>query len=395
MPCQKHFRFHNVGIAVLLIVLDIVLGCLDVPAVAEETGNPQVANRQIIPIASESATISSDDQSAVRYFVVDLGLRETRWVVDAEVLPGTPEVIQQATVYLRTPRGSEGSGWFAAYTRNTSKLEYPPGAARRVPRGSQLVFRIHYHSKLNETATDLTRVALQFAAEDSIDTEIQIQPIKHAAVSSAEPSSHALVMPPEALPQDSRLWAIAATNRAAPIKVFTDAAPGATESTELAAWQKLTEAGPHWKILPEPLALGSQTIRCVLKQQSMGSSTTDSAEANKPSAIEAEFDDGTAGYLALLVARQPSKKMELRQRRSILPQRHSKQRLTIEQREIQAKQITDNFFQQLDGNQDGRITRRETTATFRTFAWRIFDTNDDDELSWNEVLQQARLSLRP
>ena len=100
-------------------------------------------------------------------------------------------------------------------------------------------------------------------------------------------------------------------------------------------------------------------------------------------------------YLAILVPRTTSDSTKAVPRPGVVAERRGKLLLTVEERERQAAVIAKQFFAKLDSNDDGHIARSETSQTFRAFAWRVFDKDQDDELSWEEVLQQARLSLRP
>lgn len=93
---------------------------------------------------------------------------EDRWVQAIELQPTAREVTHHALVFA-VPKGGkpgvrEGSGFFAAYAPGNSALIYPEGYAKKLPKGCDLIFQMHYTP--NGTATtDQTRIALMFAKD--------------------------------------------------------------------------------------------------------------------------------------------------------------------------------------------------------------------------------------
>lgn len=93
---------------------------------------------------------------------------DDRWVKALEVQPTAREVVHHVLVFA-IPKGvpraiGEGQGFFAAYVPGNNTLVYPEGYAKKLPKGSNLIFQIHYTP--NGTATtDRTRLGLIFAAE--------------------------------------------------------------------------------------------------------------------------------------------------------------------------------------------------------------------------------------
>ena len=93
---------------------------------------------------------------------------EDKWVQAMEVRPTAREVVHHVLVFA-VPKGSRGAGaeaqgFFAAYVPGNNSLVYPEGYAKRLPKGSDLRFQIHYTP--NGTATtDHTKIGLVFAKE--------------------------------------------------------------------------------------------------------------------------------------------------------------------------------------------------------------------------------------
>jgi peroxiredoxin len=104
-----------------------------------------------------------------RFVEVPTNLAEDRWVVASEVRPGAPQVVHHVLVQV-VPEGARARrgafephlGFFAAMVPGGRSVVYPPGMAKRLPKGSRLYFQMHYTP--NGVATeDLTRIGLRFA----------------------------------------------------------------------------------------------------------------------------------------------------------------------------------------------------------------------------------------
>jgi peroxiredoxin len=104
-------------------------------------------------------------------FVVDTNFAEDRWVQAAEARPGNRAVVHHILVYVRQrgqmrQRTEDGIGYgmLAAYAPGDMPLHLEPGEAKRIPKGSVLVFQMHYTP--NGTAqADRSSVGLVFAKE--------------------------------------------------------------------------------------------------------------------------------------------------------------------------------------------------------------------------------------
>ncbi len=95
---------------------------------------------------------------------VDTDLSEDKWVQAVEILPGDVSVVHHVLVYLVPPgeRIKNPIDYWAVYTPGNGVHVYPEGYARRLPKGSRLVFQMHYTP--NGTATeDTTQIGFRFA----------------------------------------------------------------------------------------------------------------------------------------------------------------------------------------------------------------------------------------
>jgi hypothetical protein len=106
--------------------------------------------------------------------VVDTHLEDDQWVQAIEVRPGNPSVVHHVLVFIQDPDEANGArddvadergGYWGIYVPGNSKLVYPDGYAKRIPKGARLRFQMHYTP--NGTATeDSTRIGLVFAKEE-------------------------------------------------------------------------------------------------------------------------------------------------------------------------------------------------------------------------------------
>ena len=125
------------------------------------------------------------------YEIVPTNFKEDRWVQNSQILPGLPQNVHHAVVYVRPP----DSSWLrhapvgqpftasmlktpeeqrdAMWTDSDILLVYAPGStpnnwnagmAKFIPAGSDLVFQMHYTTN-SKAAEDTTRIALIFAKE--------------------------------------------------------------------------------------------------------------------------------------------------------------------------------------------------------------------------------------
>ncbi len=131
-------------------------------------------------------------------YVVETNFTEDKWVKGYEIRPTAPGVVHHVLVFLLTkpkppfefldrPQGADGLSFLAAYVPGNAHQTLPAGFATKVPKGSRLLFQLHYTP--NGTATaDRTKVGFAFAAGP---------PTREVTVSGAA-NPRDLVIPPGA-----------------------------------------------------------------------------------------------------------------------------------------------------------------------------------------------------
>ena len=116
---------------------------------------------------SRPFTVPAKEAVDYQYFIVPTGFKEDRWITAAECKPSSPSVVHHAVVYIREPgetwtHGPTKADILTIYTPGASADVLPPGMAKLVKAGSDLVFEIHYTAN-GKATEDQTRVALVFA----------------------------------------------------------------------------------------------------------------------------------------------------------------------------------------------------------------------------------------
>ncbi|MGB9512137.1 MAG: cytochrome c, partial [Candidatus Acidiferrum sp.] len=143
-----------------------------------------------VPMA-QGVPIPADGEVDYTYEIVPTNFKEGHWVQGSEILPGMPENVHHAVVYVRPPEShwlrhatigqpftasmltTEEDRRDAMWTDSDILLVYAPGStpdnwpeemAKFIPAGSDLVFQMHYTTN-GKAGTDVTRIGLRFARQ--------------------------------------------------------------------------------------------------------------------------------------------------------------------------------------------------------------------------------------
>lgn len=152
----------------------------DLPTLKPKAEGWQLASQPDIVIdMGRTFNVQSEGTVRYKYFEVDPGFKEHKWIRAAELKPGDPEVVHHILVLVRKPgqdrRGLAGGGEFlAAYVPGLRAAPYPKGAAKFVPAGSKLIFQLHY-TPIGEARKDRSRIGLYFADDDEVEKVVLTQ----------------------------------------------------------------------------------------------------------------------------------------------------------------------------------------------------------------------------
>lgn len=161
----------------------------DAPPARKWTGRWTIPAPELIVTMTEGVAIPAEGEVDYTYEIVPTQFAEGRWVRRSEILPGMPENVHHAVVYVRPP----GSRWLrhapvgrpftaamlttkgdrkdAMWTDSDILLVYAPGStpdnwpegmAKYIPAGSDLVFQMHYTTN-GKAGRGVTRIGLIFS----------------------------------------------------------------------------------------------------------------------------------------------------------------------------------------------------------------------------------------
>jgi peroxiredoxin/mono/diheme cytochrome c family protein len=119
----------------------------------------------IIHMADEAFDVPAEGTVEYKYFSVDPGFTEDKWVKVAECLPDNRGVVHHIIVFIKPPEGTakgiEAFGHLTGYAPGTRPHVLPDGMAKFVPAGSKLVFQLHYTPN-GTPQKDRSAVAIKF-----------------------------------------------------------------------------------------------------------------------------------------------------------------------------------------------------------------------------------------
>jgi len=124
---------------------------------------------QVLMMSDVPASIPATGAVTYRYFTVDPGYKEDKWVSAAQIIPGTPGVVHHILILVRPPKGSGVSSgdFLVGFVPGARAGAYPKGMAKRIPAGSKIVFQIHYTPN-GSPQTDLSKLGLVFAKPEEL-----------------------------------------------------------------------------------------------------------------------------------------------------------------------------------------------------------------------------------
>ncbi len=125
-----------------------------------------------------------------KYYVVDPGFKEDKWVQAAECKAGNRSVVHHIILFFRPPgerHWDEEQGFLTATAPGANPLMLGDGMAKRVPAGSKFIFQIHYTPN-GSAQQDLSSAGLMYAPADSIRKEVR----------TAIAETHLIFIPPRA-----------------------------------------------------------------------------------------------------------------------------------------------------------------------------------------------------
>ncbi len=183
-------------------------GVGELPSVPEKVVGWQLPREPdlVVNVSPEPFNVPAEGAVRYQYYVVDPGLDEDRWIDAAELLPENRAVVHHILCFVR-PKGSDGNvqaarSFLVGYVPGTRVDVNPPGMAKRIPAGSELVFQIHY-TPIGTDQTDQSKLGIVFKDPETVTHEIvttsAVQPALRIPPHEANYETSAML--PETLPE--------------------------------------------------------------------------------------------------------------------------------------------------------------------------------------------------
>lgn len=143
----------------------------DAPIPLAMPGEWKIGKPDLVVRLPRAVPVKSEGTMPYQHLVVETGLTDDRWVDAFEVRPTRREVVHHVLVFVLDGKGRRGgaepnerSGFFAAYVPGNSSQVYPMGFAKKLPKGSRLLFQMHYTPN-GQATEDRTELALRFTKD--------------------------------------------------------------------------------------------------------------------------------------------------------------------------------------------------------------------------------------
>jgi hypothetical protein len=112
----------------------------------------------------ETYTVPAQGVIAYVFVRVPTNFKEDKWISVAQALPGDRSVVHHIVVYVDPKNGQQrrGDNHLCGYAPGDMPSIYPPGTAKKIPAGSDLIFQLHYTPN-GKVHTDRSKLGLTFA----------------------------------------------------------------------------------------------------------------------------------------------------------------------------------------------------------------------------------------
>jgi peroxiredoxin len=259
-------------------------------------------------------TVQPEGMLPYQRFRVNTGFTEERWVQAIEPRPGDRSVVHHIVVYLQDPARGKESGrepveHLAAYAPGDLPTVLPPGVAKRIPAGAELILELHY-TPIGKTRIDRSSVGLVFAKEPPKYRALTI-PILNQGFEIPAGSDHHEVRAKLVVPTEFRIIGfLPHMHLRGQDFTYTAYLPGDPDRPEVLlsvprydfAWQSC-----YWLTEPKVLPRGTK-IECVAHYDNSSSNPALTEEQTKKPVRwgDQTWEEMMIGFLDILVPVEPA-----------------------------------------------------------------------------------------
>jgi len=336
----------------------------------------------VLDVSKTPFRIAAEGVVDYQYFVVDPGFEEDTWVSAAEVLPGNRSVLHHAIAFIRPPDGTylQGLGMLTAYVPGQRIPPVTPGLAKRVPKGSKIVFQMHY-TPTGSAEFDASRLGLlRVDAKDVTHESVTVLGINHELEIPPGEANATVVGDGVRLPENATLLSISPHMHLRGKSMSVAIHQGEQARTILEVphydfnWQ-------HTYLLRDPVTFEEgQSLRFT--------ATFDNSAENPSNPDPSQFvtwGDQTFEEMAVVFfefAKPLANASHRDKKKSAVASQDAGKSV-----DPQFQRMADKLIQDLDRNEDGVIDYDEADLAVK---WRLFrqvDLNSDRKIDREEALQ--------
>jgi mono/diheme cytochrome c family protein len=140
----------------------------DLPAERTYADGWTIGKPDVIFDLPEEYSVPAEGVVDYQYFITKTNFKEDVWIQAAEARPGHREVVHHIIVSYRDPKGKDrsgrgnlGEGFIVGTAPGDMPLMLPPGVARKIPAGAELIWQMHYTPN-GKATKDRSQVGLVF-----------------------------------------------------------------------------------------------------------------------------------------------------------------------------------------------------------------------------------------
>lgn len=135
----------------------------DAPPAKEFEDGWRIGKPDVIFELPKVVSIPANGTVPYKYMVTETNFKEDMWIEAAEARPGNRAAVHHIIVFTMPPGTNRPTekNWIVAAAPGDEPVRLPPGVGRKVPKGSKLVWQVHY-TPTGKPETDRSQVGFKF-----------------------------------------------------------------------------------------------------------------------------------------------------------------------------------------------------------------------------------------